>query len=208
MNEKQLRVPKVSPRETGRWKLPSAGLNSRSWRALTKAGYKTVADIRNVDPATLMAIRNISRLSVEHIEDFLAEVQRLEKGEARLEPLRTFLKKRLNEDQLHVLEMRSGLKRAKGGGKVTLAALGREMNVTRERTRQLQLEARAILTSQICRPYLRAYQEYLKKAPKPKGRKADPILGRYNREAAVALIDELLKAKLPTHGYHKVWLNY
>ena len=201
-------VSKVSAREANRWELPSAGLNSRSWRALTKAGYRTVGDLKKLDATTLMAIRNISRLSVEHIDDFLEEVKRLEQGAVRLEPLRSFLKKRLNDDQLRVVEQRFGLRKARAAGKVTLASLGREMDVTRERARQLQLEAKAILGSQISRPYLRAYQKYLKDRPAKRSGRSDAILGRYNAAAAQALVDGLLKAPLPKHGYHKVWLKY
>ena len=208
MNEpsSELKIPKLSPRETNRWELPSAGLNSRSWRALNKAGYRTVGDLKKLDTATLMGIRNISRLSVEHIGDFLEEVKQLEQGAGRLEPLRSFLKKHLNDDQLRVVEQRFGLRKVKGQAKVTLASLGREMDVTRERARQLQLEARAILTSQLARPYLKRYQQYVRSmAP---GRRQDPILGRYDPEASAALIDRLLKAPLPKHGYHKVWLKH
>jgi hypothetical protein len=200
-------VGKLSTRETNRWELPAAGLNSRSWRALTKAGYRTVGDLKKLDVATLMSIRNISRLSVQHIQDFLEEVKRLEQGDAKLETFRAFLKKRLNDDQLRVLEQRFGLRKSRGSGKVTLAALGREMDVTRERARQLQLEAKAILTSQISRPYLKMYQQYLQSKASG-GRGPDPVIGRYDRDATTALVDGLLKSPLPKHGYHKVWLKY
>ena len=210
MNEvsSERRVAKLTTRETNRWELPAAGLNSRSWRALSKAGYRTVGDLKKLDPATLMSIRNISRLSVEHIQDFLEEVRELEQGAAGLEPFRAFLRRRLNDDQLRVVEQRFGLRKVRGQGKVTLASLGREMDVTRERARQLQLEAKAILTSQISRPYLKAYQQYLHSKASGRGRGSDLVIGRYDQAATVALLDGLLKAPLPKHGYHKVWLKY
>lgn len=155
--EVEMVTPKiVSMQEIDNWPLDQSGLRPRIVNAGRSTGLRTAGELRALSPSRLLAIGNLGRVSLYQVKEFFALAERIAAGKQVFKNLDDMLRFFLDRDQFEVIYLRFALE-APGAGKVveplTLQAIGKASNRTRERIRQIEAAALQYLAQrmpQIC----------------------------------------------------------
>ncbi|MBN1558311.1 MAG: hypothetical protein JW951_09215, partial [Lentisphaerae bacterium] len=155
------------------WPIAEAGLPARVTRRMPPAGQRTVGDLRRLSDNELASIRGLGARSVNAVRAFFRECGALETGTRRFADADALLRHFLNTGQWNALALRYGLQAAEDARlsrrHATLQTIGTRRRITRERARQLENEARAILGCRLAQACLEPLYERFETALRAAG---------------------------------------
>ncbi|MDZ4199241.1 MAG: sigma factor-like helix-turn-helix DNA-binding protein [Kiritimatiellia bacterium] len=145
-------VKAVSRANIDAWPLKEAGIPVRMLTGCSRLGYETIGKIRLLRDDRILSMRGVGVTTLQEWREYLDLIGRLERGDLQFGHIRDVFNRFLDEASRDVLIRRYGLLRQDGQLSKryhTLQDIGDELNVTRERVRQVEECAQARLASRL-----------------------------------------------------------
>lgn len=162
---------KWSRAETGRWLVANAGLPSRIAQVAKRSGLKTLGALRRMETAEIETWPSVGPRSLQALDLFWERVRQLEAGGVCFASVREWLDAFLSPVAVDVLARRFGaypLLTPDTKASQTLQEIGNELNLSRERVRQLEQHALRQLRQEVPRallnPFLQRIEEQVRAA--------------------------------------------
>ncbi len=162
---------KLTRAETNSWPIEQAGLPPRVRHMARKHGLSTLGELRRMKAEETLNWRSVGIGSLRAMDVFWKQIRQLEAGTTRFATVREWLDAFLEPKAVDVLARRYGaypLINPRARARETLVTIGNDLNITRERVRQLQHGSLAILRQELPRayaaPFLQAIVQRLKEA--------------------------------------------
>lgn len=158
-------VPAIPLSEIDGWTIEDAGFSARIVNAATRAGIETVRDIRTRSDADLIGMASIGPASVDEVRRFWARCQAIAAGQCYFLTLPDAIEPFVDTENWAVLIRRYGLYRPDPAASrkfMTLQEIGNELNLTRERIRQVEAQALHSLRANLPRHCLSPFLRYLR----------------------------------------------
>lgn len=158
----KLNIPPISKHELDRWPVDECDLPTRVVRYAVSQGWSVVGDLRRVTAAEWTALRGVGALSAQAVQDFFVFGDLLIAGRVSFKGVREVFARFLSEEEQAVLLRRYGLLRADVGISrkfMTLQEIGNDLDVTKERVRQIEERARRRLGGRLAQACLFPFYE-------------------------------------------------
>ena len=146
------------------WPIDKAGLPVRVVNAARKAGVGTVGALHRMSPEEWGGLRSIGHLTVQQIQQYFSVCDRVERGAQTFLTVQEVFDLFLDNGELAVLSWRYGLMHPGPHASrkfMKLQEIGNELDLTRERIRQIEAAARRKLQSLLALRCLRPFYIYL-----------------------------------------------
>jgi hypothetical protein len=140
-----LKVSPITTHELDRWAVETCGLPARVVHYARAQGWSVVGDLRRMSGEEWAAQPGIGTVSAQAVQDFFSFCDQLVAGRVSFTGVREVFERFANEEERAVLLRRYGLLRADAGISrkfMTLQEIGNDLNLTRERVRQIEEGAR------------------------------------------------------------------
>jgi hypothetical protein len=200
------------------WPVARSGLSARVVHCLEQAGVKNIGQLRGWNDQQLLNLAHFGATSLENVRWFFHWTRRLEAGDGHVPTFHALLREFLNSAEVFVLEQRYGLTDPLFRPQMkrrTLQEIARmHIHVTRERVRQIEESALAILRSQLARAVAESQEVYwanrilsgscVVTAAELSEWADDPILGGYQPWGALLLLSETLERITFRYDYFSV----
>ncbi len=158
------KVERIARERIDSWPVRGSGLPTRVVNGARLAGIQTVGQLRQKDNEELISLRAIGRISVRDIERFFDLCRRMEDGTLVFITIQEVFDLFLDGEEMDILARRYGLLRTDYQASrnfMTLQEIGNELQLTRERIRQVEKIARSNLESRLAACCLQPFQLYL-----------------------------------------------
>lgn len=158
------KVPSISRDAIDNWPISSAGLPTRVVNGTRREGMTAVGELRGKPVEELVSVQSIGRISVRHIQHFFAITDKIERGELVFLSIQEVFDLFLDREEMGVLGRRYGLMRQDRKASrnfMTLQEIGNELDLTRERIRQVEKTARQQLLSRLALHCLQPFYLYV-----------------------------------------------
>lgn len=158
-------VPAIPLGEIDGWKIRNAGFSARVVNAATRAGLDTVQELRMRSDADLIGLASIGPTSVVEVRRFWTRCQEIAAGQCYFLTLPDAVVSFIDTENWAVLIRRYGLYRPDAASSrkfMTLNEIGNELNLTRERIRQVEAQALHSLRANLPRHCLSPFLRYLR----------------------------------------------
>lgn len=155
------------------WTVRESGLPTRVVNGARLGHIETVGQLRARSSEELIGLRAIGRISIRDIEQFFALCGRMEAGTLVFITIQEVFDLFLDSEEMDILARRYGLLRTDHQGSrnfMTLQEIGNEMQLTRERIRQVENIAMANLKSRLAACCLQPFYLYLSAFINSRGR--------------------------------------
>lgn len=141
------------------WSIVTSGLPPRIVHSLKRTRIGTIGNLRELPDEARRKIRGLGAGSLSAIDSFFGTCSRIEAGALQFPTVRELLLFLLTPVQYEILNMRYSLTRDMQSSGATLQAIGARRGVTRERTRQLEMDAMRILRTDLARACLKGLED-------------------------------------------------
>ena len=158
-----LQVKPVTREVIDAWPVAESGLPIRVVNSVAPAHVQTIAQLRSMSDAELLALRSLGKISLGHVRSFLKLCNQIEQGKQAFLNVQEVFSIFLDDAELGVLSARYGFGRKDLGASrncVTLQEIGNAEHKTRERVRQIQETAMRQLQSRLARICLQPFIDY------------------------------------------------
>jgi hypothetical protein len=157
-----LKVSPITTHELDRWAVEACGLPTRVVHYARAQGWSVVSDLRRMTVAEWTALPGLGAVSAQAVQDFFSFCDQLVAGRVSFPGVREVFEQFANEEERAVLLRRYGLLREDAGISrkfMTLQEIGNDLDLTRERVRQIEENARRRLGGQLAQACLFPFYE-------------------------------------------------
>lgn len=158
------KVEPIARERIDAWTIRESGLPTRVVNGSRIARMATIGDLRQKTSEELIAMRAIGRISVRDITHFFDLCHRIELGTLVFLTIREVFDLFLDREEIDILSRRYGLLRTDYNASsnfMTLQEIGNELQLTRERIRQVEGIALTNLRSRLATHCLQPFYLYL-----------------------------------------------
>jgi len=158
------KVEPIAREQIDAWTIRESGLPTRVVNGARLAHIETIGELRRKKSEELIAMRAIGRISVRDIARFFDLCRRMEKGTLVFLTIQEVFDLFLDREEMDILARRYGLLRTDykaSSNFMTLQEIGNELQLTRERIRQVENIALSHLTSRLATHCLQPFYLYL-----------------------------------------------
>lgn len=138
-------VPQLSWNSLDAWPVSESGLGRRATRVLTEHHIKTIGEVRDrLSDPSFATTPGLGSKTLEAIQCYVETCGEVVSGSLRFADLPSLLRRFLYESHIEILLRRYGLFRldtASSRNFITLQDIGNELDLTRERVRQIEKQA-------------------------------------------------------------------
>ncbi len=155
------------------WTIEESGLPTRVVNSARAVNLSTIGQIRDKSAHELTAMRSIGRISIGDIQRFFDLCNRMEKGTLVFITIQEVFDLFLDQEEMDILARRYGLMRPdpKASNQyMTLQEIGTELQLTRERIRQVTNIAMSYLKKRLASHCLQPFHLYLRAFIDSRGR--------------------------------------
>ena len=159
------KVEPIARERIDTWTIRESGLPTRVVNGARLAHMATVGQLREKTTAELITLRAIGRISVRDIQRFFDICNRIEKGTLVFITIQEVFDLFLDKEEMDILTRRYGLLRTEHQASrnfMTLQEVGNELQLTRERIRQVESIALTNLKSRLAACCLQPFYLYLR----------------------------------------------
>lgn len=159
------KVEPISRTEFDQWPVEGSGLPVRVINGVRSAGIDTIGALRVKPDTELLALRSIGRISIRDVQRFFELADRIEQGKQVFLTVQEIFDLFLDAEEMAVLARRYGLMRSEPAASrnfMTLQEIGNELDLTRERIRQVEAVSLANLKSRMAQLCLQPFYVYVR----------------------------------------------
>lgn len=159
------KVDPISKEDINGWTIQESGLPARVVNSAHGANLSTISQLRDKSALELTAMRSIGRVSVRDIRRFFNLCRKMEEGTLVFITIQEVFDLFLDQEEMDILARRYGLMRpdAQASRKyMTLQEIGNELQLTRERIRQVINIALSNLRKRLATRCLQPFNLYLR----------------------------------------------
>jgi len=158
------KVEPISRERIDAWTIRESGLPTRVVNGSRLARIETIGQLRQKSSEELIALRAIGRISVRDIQRFFDLCKRIEDGTLVFLTIQEVFDLFMDREEMDILARRYGLMRTDlkvSRNFMTLQEIGNELQLTRERIRQVEKIALCNLRSRLASHCLQPFYLYL-----------------------------------------------
>lgn len=164
MQLKPIERQHLSRAQVDKWPVAESGLSARVVHCLETVRVSTIGELRQWDDQQLLALRNFGVTSCKNVRWFFHWTKKLEAPNGTFPNFRALLHEFLNRQEIFVVEQRYGLDdplfRPQMKRRTLQEIAAMRGAVTRERVRQIEESAIAVLRSKLCRAVAESQEVY------------------------------------------------